>query len=355
MIFDCDVPSTLLRLIEKQGLSILKDTDLFESFLRDIIPDKTTELYLLTLSLRVTNAFETFSSSSSNSNPIVLEKLKNDLEEKYLLKESAVNWIVEVWKYIFKSLDLPPAERKPFDLLFNPTNMGQEDNNDFLEFSVSLEEAKKLNSTLTDELNSMKSSHEKEEKTNKKFRDKSLLELNEQKNFIAKQIVTIKNQRSWLVVLVVTLLVFIISAIAVYNPFFGGVYVTPIDSPSSNSPYSTNEKIDTNFYGIANRGFNHNLELRLNADQRVWVGYEQDGKSSSVTLEHSGKKYLKANDCIYLNIGNAGGLNISVNGVDIGALGVSGEVIEVVVEYYANFIKITKSNAPKDCIYLGFN
>lgn len=186
MILDSNVPSVILHLFDKYGAPLLQDSSRFESFLRDVIPDKPTEVYLLAISLRELNITEVTSSSSSNTCAIVLEKLRKKLEEKYQLKNDAINWILSVWHYVAENLQLPLTERKPFDVISDTPNL-VENNGSTDDVPITLDEVKRLNIQLTDNLTSLKSEYEKEKKTNEELSHKALLRLKEQKELSIKQ------------------------------------------------------------------------------------------------------------------------------------------------------------------------
>jgi hypothetical protein len=206
MTLDYNVPSVILHLFDKYGAPLLQDSSRFESFLRDVIPDKPTELYLLAISLRELKITEVTSTSSSNTCAIMLEKLKKKLEEKYQLKNDAINWILSVWHYVGESLQLPPTERKPFDVISDTPNL-VENNACTDDVSVTLDEVKRLNTQLTDDLSSLRSLYEKEKKITEELSHRALLRLKEQKELIIKQMTTNRKQRNWLIVLSVVILI----------------------------------------------------------------------------------------------------------------------------------------------------
>jgi hypothetical protein len=224
-----------------------------------------------------------------------------------------------------------------------------------------LDEVKRLNIQLTNNLTSLKSEYEKEKKTNEELSHKALLRLKEQKALSIKQMTTIHRQKSWLVALIVALTMLILPAIFIYTPFMGGVYIAPVDSSSFYPSDSTEKYPNLEYYGIAHRANPHNLQISLHASERVWVSYNLDDQvkatqpTPSRTLIPSDQIYLEADDSIYLTIGNAGGLSIIVNGVDIDKLGVSGEVIGVEITYHSHYIEISNTNESADNIYLKIN
>lgn len=82
----------------------------------------------------------------------------------------------------------------------------------------------------------------------------------------------------------------------------------------------------------ASRLANPNAPVRveLKADEPVWVLARADGKYIfSGTLEANQTRSVEANGAVTLRLGNAGGVNISLNGKPIGAVGPKGQVREV--------------------------
>jgi len=72
------------------------------------------------------------------------------------------------------------------------------------------------------------------------------------------------------------------------------------------------------------------LILQLNATSRVWISATSDQTSvDQFTLNAGVSKSIEATKKIKLNIGNAGGLRININGFDLNSLGNSGETIDL--------------------------
>ena len=72
------------------------------------------------------------------------------------------------------------------------------------------------------------------------------------------------------------------------------------------------------------------LTLQLNATDRVWVSATMDRASiDQFTLSAGISKSIEATKNIKLNIGNAGGLKLNINGFDLANLGNSGETIDL--------------------------
>ncbi len=69
------------------------------------------------------------------------------------------------------------------------------------------------------------------------------------------------------------------------------------------------------------------VRVQLTAEEPVWVSAQSDGKYSfSGTLEAAQSRIVEANSSVVLRLGNAGGLNISLNGKPIGQVGPRGQV-----------------------------
>jgi cytoskeleton protein RodZ len=72
------------------------------------------------------------------------------------------------------------------------------------------------------------------------------------------------------------------------------------------------------------------VRVQLTAGEAVWVLARADGKYVfSGTLEPNQTKEVEANEAVTLRLGNAGGINVTLNGKPIGALGPKGQVREV--------------------------
>jgi cytoskeleton protein RodZ len=72
---------------------------------------------------------------------------------------------------------------------------------------------------------------------------------------------------------------------------------------------------------------NGNLKISITAAEETWISARLDGrKVFSGTLQRSQTKVLEANGQVQLLIGNAGGLDISMNGKPIGPVGPRGQI-----------------------------
>jgi cytoskeleton protein RodZ len=69
------------------------------------------------------------------------------------------------------------------------------------------------------------------------------------------------------------------------------------------------------------------LLLQINAHSTVWISITADGeKQWQGTMEANQRRQVQANETIRLTVGNAGGVELTLNGKDLGALGNEGEV-----------------------------
>ena len=77
------------------------------------------------------------------------------------------------------------------------------------------------------------------------------------------------------------------------------------------------------------------VSVNLNAIQRTWLRYIKDGKDTTEYMLKEGNKIsVQADSTLHFLVGNAAGLEFTINGVKKGLLGKKGEVI--------SYLKITK-------------
>jgi hypothetical protein len=342
--FDSTVPSILLKLIDTYGISLLQDTNRFESMLRDVLPDKTKELYLLTLSLHEEGLFSFTNGDQTRIDTIVFEKHKKKLQEKCFLLEEAIEWVVSVWKYLLVSYNLLPEDRLPFIFSFEPTGTICKEQKDLFN---ELQKEHDVDKELINELGTVWLKYRKLSKESKEVKRAMNATIQTSK----KKIDTLT---TWLVVLSILLVLIIpvYELIRISTTHVHGISAEEFDKTSNDSL----EYNDSNQYGISYGCDGSNIELSLVSSQRVWVRIKYDENFLTETLEPSSKgPHIFADDKIILQIGNAGGLHIRVNGVHIPNLGSNGELIDVTIEYIANYIKVTKSNDKNNPLYLEFS
>jgi cytoskeleton protein RodZ len=76
-------------------------------------------------------------------------------------------------------------------------------------------------------------------------------------------------------------------------------------------------------------GVNH-VVLNLSATEKTWLSITSEGKNIfSGILEPSQTKTLRASDRAKMKVGNAGGLDVRLNGKPIGPIGSRGQVREI--------------------------
>ena len=72
------------------------------------------------------------------------------------------------------------------------------------------------------------------------------------------------------------------------------------------------------------------VRVGLSADEKTWISISSDGKNVfSNSLEPHETKVIEAAEKVRLFIGNAGGVEISLNGKPIGPIGPRGRVLVV--------------------------
>ncbi len=82
---------------------------------------------------------------------------------------------------------------------------------------------------------------------------------------------------------------------------------------------------------VNNPSANERIHLKLAATERTWVTVSADGKPAYTgILEAAQVKTLDGEGSAKLRTGNAGGVNITFNGKDLGAIGPRGKIRTVV-------------------------
>ena len=101
-------------------------------------------------------------------------------------------------------------------------------------------------------------------------------------------------------------------------------------------------------------GINH-VVLNLAATEKTWLSITSEGKRIfSGFLEPSQTKTLTGLDAARMTVGNAGGINVQLNGKPIGPIGKSGQV-RVVLFTPDNFevLPLETPSAPSETLYAG--
>lgn len=101
---DENVSKVIVKLIQEYGGEILNETPKFESLLKDYAPGKNRELFLIKLSLEESIPQEILHSNNYDSLTVDC-KIKQQLTEKFLLQESALNWLINLWLTVKKELE----------------------------------------------------------------------------------------------------------------------------------------------------------------------------------------------------------------------------------------------------------
>ena len=104
----------------------------------------------------------------------------------------------------------------------------------------------------------------------------------------------------------------------------------PKAEPHPESPAAGGEAAGTQAESLTPRataGQQNSVKVQLTADEPVWVLARADGKYLfSGTLDEKETRTVEADNSVLLRFGNAGGVNVSLNGKDLGALGPKGQV-----------------------------
>lgn len=88
------------------------------------------------------------------------------------------------------------------------------------------------------------------------------------------------------------------------------------------------------------------VRVQLTAEEPVWVSARSDGKYLfSATLDPAQSRTIDANSAVVLRIGNAGGVQVSLNGKPLGPLGPKGQVRTV--QFTSGGFQIVPPAAPK--------
>jgi len=112
----------------------------------------------------------------------------------------------------------------------------------------------------------------------------------------------------------------------------------PPQSPSADQPVAAAPQIPPADSGAP-------IRVGLSADEKTWISISSDGKTVFANaLEAHETKVVEASAKVRLTIGNAGGLEISLNGKPIGPIGPRGQIR--VVELTAEGFQIVPRKSP---------
>lgn len=109
-MFDNHVTDVLIKVLDEYGLSIIQEPSRFESILRDYLSKNPKELYLLSLSVKDDLFSELPDLTNHTDFSIVLEKMRFKLQSTYMINESSVEWVIEVWSHVLSHYNLLPKE-----------------------------------------------------------------------------------------------------------------------------------------------------------------------------------------------------------------------------------------------------
>jgi hypothetical protein len=110
-LFDNHVTNVLIQVLDEFSLSIIHDPSRFESILRDYLPKNPKELYLVALTIKADLFSELPDLTNHTDFSIVLEKLRFKLQFSYMINESSIEWVIEVWGNVFSHYNLLPKEK----------------------------------------------------------------------------------------------------------------------------------------------------------------------------------------------------------------------------------------------------
>jgi cytoskeletal protein RodZ len=101
---------------------------------------------------------------------------------------------------------------------------------------------------------------------------------------------------------------------------------TPTDTPIENAAVA---KAETTAVANASEG---DVQIELSATEETWVSVSGDGKQAfSGILQPAEIKTVAARDEARIRVGNAGGLQVRLNGKSIGPIGTAGQVRTVII------------------------
>lgn len=123
----------------------------------------------------------------------------------------------------------------------------------------------------------------------------------------------------------------------------------PVETPApSASPAANNSAPPVTVPPAAVSEANPNAAVRVEvtAEESVWISARADGQSSFTgVLEANQTRAVAANNSVWLKVGNAGGVSVSLNGKPIGPLGAKGVVRTI--QLTSGGFKILPPDVPK--------
>ena len=110
--------------------------------------------------------------------------------------------------------------------------------------------------------------------------------------------------------------------------FLGGVYIAFMDDGSENAPKQENVKVETTKPAPVEKKYD-GVEITAKALENCWISVKVDGQSAfEGTIEKGKEMSWQGKENVDILAGNAGGIQITFNGKDIGTLGQMGQVEE---------------------------
>lgn len=112
-MFDEHIPNVIIKVLDEFGMKIIKEPFRFESILRDYLSKNPKELYLLSLSVKDDLFSELPDLTNHTDFSIVLEKMRFKLQSTYMINESSVEWVIEIWSHVLSHYNLLSKEKIP--------------------------------------------------------------------------------------------------------------------------------------------------------------------------------------------------------------------------------------------------
>ena len=110
--------------------------------------------------------------------------------------------------------------------------------------------------------------------------------------------------------------------------FLGGVYIAFMDDGSENAPKQETVKVETTKPAPVEKKYD-GVEITAKALENCWISVKIDGQPAfEGTIEKGKEMSWQGKENVDILAGNAGGLQITFNGKDVGTLGQMGQVEE---------------------------
>ena len=110
--------------------------------------------------------------------------------------------------------------------------------------------------------------------------------------------------------------------------FLGGVYIAFMDDGSENAPKQETVKVETTKPAPVEKKYD-GVEITAKALENCWISVKIDGQPAfEGTIEKGKEMSWQGKENVDILAGNAGGIQITFNGKDVGTLGQMGQVEE---------------------------